>query len=146
MQNITKLLLMLTLIVGLCQAEIFNAQPTQNNVGVYKNQMRGKDEKAFKKIDKNETVVVTKTSGGKYFVKLDDGSEGWVEKRFLMKAKGKAYTFDAATVQGYMDSPTPFYITDADRGISSPIDIEKSFLDNITQNADKEIVLRNNHE
>lgn len=145
MQNIAKLVTILALFIGLCQAEVFNAQPKQNNVGVFKNQMRATDEKPIAKIDKSETVVVTKTSGNKYFIKVEGGVEGWVEKRLLVRAKGKAYTFDAATVQGYMDSPTPFYITDADRGISSPIDIEKSFLDNITQNADKELVLRNNH-
>lgn len=145
MQNIAKLVTILALFIGLTQAEVFNAQPKQNNVGVFKNQVRGQNEKPLAKIDKSETVVVTKKSGGKYFVKVEGGVEGWVETRLLVRAKGKAYTFDAATVQGYMDSPTPFYITDADRGISSPIDIEKSFLDNISQNADKELVLRNNH-
>lgn len=145
MRKITKLVTMLALLVAFCHAVPYNAQPTQNKVGVYKNRVRGQDEKAIAKIGKDDRVVVTKVQGNKCLVKTDSGEQGWVEKRLLAKTTGKAYTFGDATVTGYMDSPTPFYITDADRGQTEPIDIEKSFLENITQNADKEIVLRNNH-
>lgn len=40
-------------------------------------------------------------------------------KKTKPQAKGKAFTFDESSVQGYMDSPTPYYITDADRSVQT---------------------------
>jgi len=53
-----------------------------------------------------------------------------------------SYTFDNVLIEGYMDNPTPFYITNADDGENMIVELDRSFADAIKRNTDKETISR----
>ena len=59
-----------------------------------------------------------------------------------VKKADTSYTFDNVTVYGYEDNPTPFYILDADDGENTMVDLERSFMNALQHNVDKEQVSR----
>ena len=113
-------------------------QPTENNVGIYKNETRGVNENAVLKVNVNDRLNVLETRKNHYKVRTSEGTVGWVEKRVVAAASGKAFMFDDAEVIGYLDNPTPVYIIDADNKDATPIKLDRSFADALKQNVDRE--------
>lgn len=117
-------------------------QPTRAGVGIYKNQSRGVNERVLAQVGVNDRLKVLKTSRNHYQIKTPDGLKGWVEKRLVASAAGKAYSFDDAEVIGYLDNPTPVYIIDADSRDATPIKLDRSFAEALRENVDRETVER----
>ncbi|MDR0303956.1 MAG: hypothetical protein LBH98_04175 [Chitinispirillales bacterium] len=121
----------------------FYVVPNSDNVGVYANQVRQMNEKAIETVGKANVLRVIETKGNYYKVRTDAGNEGWLEKRLATRNDAKkAYVFDDVEIQGYLDNPTPIYITDVDEGSIAAIELDRSFADAIKRNVDKEHVNR----
>ncbi len=123
-------------------AKNFYVLPNKSGVPVYKNEVREMNEAALETVGKNDRLKVVETSRNSYKVKTDKGNYGWIEKRFASKTKGSVETFEDVEVQGYLDNPTPLFITDMDQSESAPVDIDRSFKDALKRNADKETISR----
>ena len=121
----------------------FYVTPKEDNVGIYANQVRQMNEKAVEVVGRTSTLRVLETKNNSYKVKTDAGNEGWIEKRLAtVNDAKKAYTFDDVEVQGYLDNPTPIYITDMDDGGVTAIELDRSFADALKRSTDKERVNR----
>ena len=117
-------------------------QPKRASVGLYANEKRGVNEQAVKTLGVDDRLKVLSTKRNHYFVQMDDGTKGWVEKRLCAAASGKSFMFDDAEVIGYLDSPTPVYIIDADSKDATPIKLDRSFAEALRENVDRETVER----
>ncbi len=117
-------------------------QPKKSNVGLYANEKRGVNENSIKSLGVEDRLKVLKTKRNHYHVQLADGTRGWVEKRLCASASGKSFMFDDAEVIGYLDSPTPVYIIDADSKDATPIKLDRSFAEALRENVDRETVER----
>jgi len=138
----TTAVVLLAAVSSFAQRE-FYVTPKEDNVGIYVNQVRQMNEKAVEVVGKSSTLRVIETKGNSYRVKTGAGNEGWVEKRLTtVNDTKKAYTFDDVEVQGYLDNPTPIYITDMDDGGATAIELDRSFADALKRSADKERVNR----
>ena len=118
-------------------------QPTQDGVGIYKNEVRQVYEQPVTTVGSSVRLEVLQAKKESYKVRFDN-QEGWVEKRLVATvAKGaKSYTFDDAEVIGYLDNPTPVYILDANDQERDPIQLHRSFADALRENVDKETIER----
>ena len=123
------------------QKEFF-VSPT-SDAPIYANQTRQMNEKAIEVVEKGAVLRVIDQKGNSYKVRTNNGNEGWLEKRLAVRNDAKkAYTFDDVEIQGYLDNPTPIYITDVDDGGVSAIDLDRSFADALKRKNDKERVNR----
>jgi len=133
----------LLVVVSSFAQKTFYVTPKEDNVGIYQNQVRQMNERAIETVGKANTLRVIDTKGDSYKVKTDSGKEGWIEKRLAtVNDAKKAYTFDDVEVQGYLDNPTPIYITDMDDGGVTAIELDRSFADALKRSTDKERVNR----
>jgi hypothetical protein len=118
-------------------------QPTKDEVGVYKNDVRELYEKPLFTVGTNDRLSILSSSKQNYKVQTAGGETGWVEKRLVVTTgKSKTFVFDDAEVIGYLDNPTPVYIIDADNPNADPIKLDRSFADALRENVDKETVER----
>jgi hypothetical protein len=145
MMRTVKTLALLLTVATLIIAKTFYVLPNSNNLGIYKNKVRQMNEAALIKVGKEDRLKVIEKNGNYYKVRADEsGTIGWVETKAVSKTDGKAYTFDDIEVEGYLDNPTPIYITDMDQTQSAPIELDRSFADALKQDTDKERIMRNN--
>lgn len=120
----------------------YYVSPT-SDVGVYANQTRQMNERAIENVTKGSILRVIDENRNYYKVRTDAGNEGWIEKRMAVRNDAKkAYTFDDVEIQGYLDNPTPIYITDVDDGSIAAIELDRSFADALKRNTDKEQISR----
>lgn len=118
-------------------------QPTKDDVGVYKNEVRELYEQPLFTVGTNDRLLILDTKARNYKVQSPTGQVGWVEKRLVVATgKSKTFVFDNAEVIGYLDNPTPVYIIDSDDPNADPINLDRSFKDALRENVDKETVER----
>ncbi len=118
-------------------------QAKQNDVGVYKNQIREVYEQPIFKVGTDDRLLILESKGDHYKVQNAEGQVGWVEKRLVVAiGKSKTFIFDNAEVLGYLDAPTPVYILDSDDPNAERIYLDRSFKDALRDNVDKETVER----
>lgn len=120
----------------------FYVVPKKDKLPVYKNEVRQMNEKAIETVSITDQLKVIEATRNHYKVKTDKGNTGWIEKKFAKKTQATVETFEDVEVQGYLDNPTPLYITDMDQEESAPVDIDRSFKDALKRNADKETISR----
>jgi hypothetical protein len=117
--------------------------PKENNVGVYKNQIREVYETPVFKVGSEDRLLVLESKGDHYKVQNSEGASGWIEKRLVISiGKSKTFVFDNAEVVGYLDNPTPVYILDSDDPNAERIYLDRSFKEALRDNTDKETVER----
>jgi hypothetical protein len=129
------------LVVSFVSAQNF-VQPKSNNCGIYANQTRKVNESSVATVGVNDRLKILDSKREYYKVQTADGLTGWIEKRLVASAAGKAFMFDDAEVIGYLDNPTPVYIIDADNKDATPIKLDRSFAEALKQNVDRETVER----
>ena len=130
--------LMFFAVSSFAQREFF-VVPNVDNLGIYANQTRQMNERAIETVGKSSVLRVVESKGNHYRVRTNSGTVGWIEKRLATRSDSKrAYSFDDVEIQGYLDNPTPIYITDVDDGSFAAIELDRSFADAIKRNADKE--------
>ena len=133
---------LLFIVVSVFAQREFFVSPTAD-AAIYANQTRQMNEKAVENVTKGSVLRVIAERGNHYRVRTNSGNEGWIEKRLTVRNDArKAYTFDDVEVQGYLDNPTPIYITDVDEGSIAAIELDRSFADALKRGADKERVNR----
>lgn len=142
MRFVKTLLILIVMLSFTYAQKTFFVVPTKDNVQVYANKVREMNEKAIEAVGKSDRLKVIESSGKLYKVRTDSGNIGWIEKRYASKTQGTVETFEDVEVQGYLDNPTPLYITDMDQGESAPVDIDRSFKDALKRNADKDMISR----
>jgi hypothetical protein len=137
------LLLALSAAVLMAQSARKYVQPKENNVGVYKNQVRQVYEKPVFQVGTEDRLLILETKGDFYRVQGVEGGSGWIEKRLVVSiGKSKTFVFDNAEVVGYLDNPTPVYILDSDDPNAERIYLDRSFKDALRENTDKETTER----
>ncbi len=118
-------------------------QPKENNIGVYKNQIREVYEQPIFKVGPDDRLLIVDSKGDHYKIQNAEGQTGWIEKRLVVTiGKSKTFVFDKAEVVGYLDNPTPVYILDSDDPNAERIYLDRSFKDALRDNVDKETVER----
>lgn len=117
-------------------------QPKQDDAALYKNRVRKAYEKSIATVSSKERLKVLKKQSGFYQVRTSDGTIGWIEASLVANASGKSFMFDDANVTGYLDDPTPIFIIDADNRDGTPIKLERSFAEALTENLDRETIER----
>ncbi|MBN1981753.1 MAG: SH3 domain-containing protein [Chitinivibrionales bacterium] len=132
-------LLMVTLYTFTYSAGAKFVQPKSSGVSVYAKENR---DQAIAEVGVDDRLQVLSSSKDLYKIKTPSGTVGWVEKKLVAEASGKAYMFDDAEVVGYLDNPTPVYIIDADNKEGVPIKLERSFADALKENVDRETLAR----
>ena len=137
--RLTVLALTVLMFFSLASAQDKYVLPNKGNTPVYEKANKGTE---IARVSKDDRLQVMSEKGSVYRVKTPDGKIGYVAKKSVSKTDGKAYTFDNITVEGYLDNPTPIYITDMDDGQNAPIDLDRSFAEALKKNADKERVMR----
>jgi hypothetical protein len=124
---------------ALMAAEKKYVQPKENNVGIYKNQVRQVYEQPVYKVGTEDRLLILDTKGDHYRVQNVNGQSGWVEKRLVASiGKSKTFVFDNAEVVGYLDNPTPVYILDSDDPNAERIYLDRSFKEALLDNVDQE--------
>ena len=117
----------------------FYVTPNSDNIGIYVNQNRQMNERAIQTVGRQDVLRVVEQGRNHYKVRTNSGNEGWIEKRLAVRNDAKkAYTFDDVEIQGYLDNPTPIYITDVEDGSFSAIELDRSFADALKRKNDKE--------
>ncbi len=119
-------------------------QPKKDKVKIYKNEKRSINEQAILTVGRDDRLKVVRTKKNHFQVRAENGTIGWVERQYVVSASGKAFQFDDAEVIGYLDSPTPVYIIDADSKDATPIKLDRSFAEALRENVDRETVERLN--
>ncbi|MBD3315139.1 MAG: hypothetical protein GF344_05085 [Chitinivibrionales bacterium] len=117
-------------------------QPTKNNVGVYKEEIRKPFAEAMVTVGVDDRLQVLEQGRNHYQVQTPGGKIGWVEKRLVAATSGRQFQFEDAEVIGYLDNPTPVYIIDANAQDATPIKLDRSFADALRENVDRESIER----
>lgn len=119
------------------------------DVPLYANAKRGVNEKAAYTASSTETFVEIKRAGGMVQVRTKDGQELWAEARAIKKfdqAKGASMDLGSGKIDGYLDNPQAVYILQEDANAMAGLQLERSFVDAIQGNMDREATERKNSE
>jgi len=112
--------------------------PEKNGVPVYAGKTRHRQEIPLFKVDRNDHLTQLSESRDRYRIRNSKGKTGWILKTDVKKVNAsRAFVFDNAAVQGYLDNPTPVYIIDADDPNETSITLDHSFSDALRRNIDK---------
>ena len=138
------------LIIFVCLVVVFAADqvkkyvtPKVDNIGVYQNEVRGLYETPIFTVNTSDRLIVLTDKGKDYKIQNSTGQVGWVEKRYVVATgRNKTFVFDNADVVGYLYNPTPIYIIDADDQNTDPINLNRSFKEEMKENVDKETTER----
>lgn len=122
--------------------------PRRANTQVYANQVRESFETPIVAIGPEDLVTVVEVDRRQCRIRTVGGIQGWVECNTLSRPSNRgsnasrAFTFEAAEVQGYLDNPTPVYIIDMNDTDSDPIELNRSFREALQVNVDRETLER----
>ena len=119
------------------------------DVPLYANSKRAVNEKAAYTASSTETFVEVSRSGGMVKVRTKDGQELWAETRAVKKfdqAKGASMDLGSGKIDGYLDNPQAVYILQEDANAMAGLQLERSFVEAIQGNMDREATERKNSE
>ena len=115
-------------------------QPKKDNVGVYMNVE--KNEATIFNVNADDRICVTEETKEWYHIWINNKT-GWILKSdVIILQKSKRFEFADAEVMGYLDNPTPIYIIDANNKDQYPINLDRSFKEDLRENTDREIFER----
>jgi len=121
-------------------------QPRKGETKIYANEIREAYESPVATVGPNDILTVESTKGNMCKVRTASGDVGFVAKSDLTKLsaanKSRAFQFEAANIEAYMDTPTPVYILDTDGSEADPISLDRSFKSALRENIDKETLDR----
>jgi hypothetical protein len=123
------------------------AIPVENNVPVYKNQVRKLYEKPVFTMSQKSVYLVTES--GKNSVKIldEEGVTGWVESGLVkVIVDDRSFVFQPADVHGWLDYPQLTAIIDGEEQRMNPLVLVRSFAESLRDNVDKETVSRQTNQ
>jgi hypothetical protein len=119
------------------------------DVPLYSNSKRAVNEKAVYTASSTETFAQIGKSGNMIQVRTKDGQELWAEARALKEfnqAQGASMDLGAGKIDGYLDNPQAVYILQEDANAMAGLQLDRSFVDAIQGNMDREATERKNSE
>lgn len=119
------------------------------DVPLYSNQKRAVNEKATYTASSTETFVEIKRAGGMVQVRTKDGQELWAEAKAVKAfnaTQGASMDLGAGKIDGYLDNPQAVYILQEDADAMAGLTLERSFVDAIQGNMDREKTEKRNSE
>lgn len=144
-----RALLTLALLASTALAATRQLISAGGEVPLYANQKRAVNEKAVYTATSTETFAEIKRAGGMVQVRTKDGQELWTDARLVKEysqAQGASMDLGSGKIDGYLDNPQAVYILQEDASALGGIQLERSFVDAIQGNMDRESVERNNGE
>ncbi len=122
---------------------------TGSEVPLYANQKRAVNEKAVYTASSTETFVEVKRAGGMTQVRTKDGQELWAESKLIKEfsaTQGASMDLGAGKIDGYLDNPQAVYILQEDANAMGNLQLDRSFVDAIQGNMDREQTEKRNSE
>jgi hypothetical protein len=119
------------------------------DVPLYSNSKRAVNEKAVYTASSTETFAQIGKSGNMIQVRTKDGQELWAEARALKEfnqAQGASMDLGAGKIDGYLDNPQAVYILQEDANAMAGLQLDRSFVEAIQGNMDREATERKNSE
>ena len=119
------------------------------DVPLYSNQKRAVNEKATYTASSTETFVEIKRAGGMVQVRTKDGQELWAEAKAVKAfnaTQGASMDLGAGKIDGYLDNPQAVYILQEESNAMGGIQLDRSFVDAIQGNMDRESTESRNGE
>lgn len=139
----TRAIVMLIVSCSICFADVSFVLTTKDDSPVYRNYTRSLIEQPLFKADRNETFQVIAEKGEMYRVVDKNGRNGWIEKCFCVKSQtGRRFEFEPEDVKGYSEVPTFGIVIDHEGKDEIPLQLERSFKEELKENIDKENVKR----
>ena len=144
MRNAIVILIILFIGTALAnQLSKYYAIPRKNNVGVYENAVRKVFEQAKFSLSLDSRPTILEENKNMYKIKDDQNRIGWVEKHLVKKQKrSKSFVYGDAEVIGYIDIPSPVGVFDATDPEETQIKLERSFIEQLKRNTDRETLQR----
>ena len=118
-------------------------------VPLYANQNRAVNEKAVYTASSTETFIEVKRAGGKVQLRTKDGQELWADAKAIKEfnaSQGANMDLGAGKIDGYLDNPQAVYILQEDANAMAGLQLDRSFVDAIQGNMDREQTERRNSE
>jgi hypothetical protein len=139
MRRVLLIAILLSASVAMAAKSLSSA--TGGEVPLYANQKRAVNEKAVYTASSTETFIEVKRAGGMTLVRTKDGQELWTESKFLKEfsaATGANMDLGSGKIEGYLDNPQAVYILQEESNAMGGISLERSFVDAIQGNMDRE--------
>lgn len=118
-------------------------------VPLYANQKRAVNEAAVYKASSTETFTEVSRKGGMTQVRTKDGQELWAESKLLKEfnqSQGASMDLGSGKIEGYLDNPQAVYILQEESNAMGGIQLDRSFVDAIQGNMDREATEFRNNE
>ena len=125
------------------QSYKYYAIPKKNNINVYENAVRKIFEQAKFTVSVDSRLTILDENKNMYKIQDDQNRVGWIEKNLVKKQKSsKRLSFDNVFIHDYIDNPTVIIIPDATDPEESKIKLERSFIEQLKRNTDRETLQR----
>ncbi|MFC1476384.1 hypothetical protein ACFL5S_00310 [Fibrobacterota bacterium] len=147
MRNAIVIIIILFISAALAdQLDKYYAIPKKNNVSVYENAVRKVFEQAKFTVSVDSRLTILEENKNMYKVQDDQNRVGWVEKHLVIKRKrSKLFIIEDAFIHDYIDNPTVIIIPDATDPKESQIKLDRSFIEQLKRNTDRETLQRATH-
>jgi len=143
------LVLLAILVSGAFAAATKQLISAGGDVPLYSNSKRAVNEKAVYTASSTETFALVEKSGSMLKVRTKDGQELWAEARALKEfsqTTGASMDLGSGKIDGYLDNPQAVYILQEDANAMAGLQLDRSFVDAIQGNMDREATERKNSE
>ncbi|MBK8801098.1 MAG: hypothetical protein IPN71_03400 [Fibrobacteres bacterium] len=142
----------LIVLISILTANVFAQQMISkdgNEVPLYTNAKRAVNETPATKASGTETFAIVKKSGNMIQVRNSTGQELWAEASALKtfnQATGAAMDLGAGKIDGFLDNPATIYVLNEDASAMAGLDLQRSFIEAVQGNMDREVTERKNSE
>lgn len=143
MRQMLKIVTILSLAMGNLYSAVTKVEVTAKEVPIYKSEKMESKKDIIYKAKKGEVLELVSQKGKLVRVKTVAGKKGWAPKKHF-QPKGadekiaQRFKMDDLQVQGYLDNPQAVYILDMTDPNFKPIQLNRSFSDQLNDNIDKE--------
>lgn len=144
-----RVLVILSILASVTLAQSKQLISVGGEVPMYANQNRAVNEKAVYTASSTETFIEVKRAGGKILLRTKDGQELWAEAKAVKPfsaTQGASMDLGAGKIDGYLDNPQAVYILQEDANAMAGLDLQRSFVDAIQGNMDREQTEKRNSE
>ncbi|MEN9309274.1 MAG: hypothetical protein RL173_3206 [Fibrobacterota bacterium] len=144
-----RVLVILSILATVAMAAGKQLISTGGEVPLYASQNRAVNEKATYTASSTETFIEVKRAGGKVQVRTKDGQELWADAKLIKEfsqSTGASMDLGAGKIDGYLDNPQAVYILQEDANAMAGLQLDRSFVDAIQGNMDREQTERRNSE
>jgi hypothetical protein len=116
--------------------------PKHNKVGIWTTNERSLNQTPSFTVNTEARLCITEEAKDWYKIWYNN-QIGWVLKsEVVILQKSKTFAFGDAEVLGYLDNPTPIYIIDGSDQDRTPLNLERSFKEELRKNTDRETIDR----